>query len=87
MARFDHKARVLASLNHPNIATIYGLEDRAIVMELVEGQTLAERILRVPRKPLEFTPYDIDLNHLGLAQRTARALVAMNSAAAAVAVR
>jgi len=48
MARFDREARVLASLNHPNIATIYGLEDRAIVMELVEGQTLAERILRGP---------------------------------------
>ena len=48
MARFDREARVLASLNHPNIATIYGLEERAIVMELVEGQTLAERILRGP---------------------------------------
>ena len=55
LARFEREARVLASLNHPNIATIYGLEDgpaeagpnaRAIVMELVEGETLADRIRR-----------------------------------------
>ncbi|MSV30660.1 MAG: serine/threonine protein kinase, partial [Bryobacterales bacterium] len=44
MARFQREAQVLAALNHPNIAAIYGLEDRAIVMELVEGATLAERI-------------------------------------------
>jgi serine/threonine protein kinase len=48
MARFQREAKVLASLNHPNIATIYGLEDsgstRALVMELVEGPTLADRI-------------------------------------------
>ena len=40
MARFDREAKVLASLNHPNIAQIYGVEDRAMVMELVEGETL-----------------------------------------------
>src|SRR5215467_8672770 len=40
MARFTREAQVLASLNHPNIAAIYGVEDRAIVMELVEGATL-----------------------------------------------
>ena len=40
MARFEREAKVLASLNHPNIAGIYGVEDRAIAMELVEGQTL-----------------------------------------------
>ena len=40
MARFQREAEVLASLNHPNIAQIYGVEDRALVMELVEGQTL-----------------------------------------------
>jgi eukaryotic-like serine/threonine-protein kinase len=40
MARFEREAKVLASLNHPNIAQIYGIEDRAIVMELVEGETL-----------------------------------------------
>src|SRR5579864_2947681 len=44
MARFQREAQVLASLNHPNIAAIYGLEDRALVLELVEGTTLAERI-------------------------------------------
>src|ERR1700690_815818 len=39
MARFQREAEVLASLNHPNIAAIYGLEDRALVMELVEGES------------------------------------------------
>jgi serine/threonine-protein kinase len=40
MARFQREAEVLAALNHPNIATIYGVEDRALVMELVEGENL-----------------------------------------------
>ncbi len=48
MARFQREAQVLAALNHPNIAAIYGLEEsgatRALVMELVEGRTLAEWI-------------------------------------------
>ena len=48
MARFSREAQVLASLNHPNIASIYGLEEsegkQALVLELVEGETLAERI-------------------------------------------
>ena len=44
MPRFTREAQVLASLNHPNIAAIYGVEDRALIMELVEGPTLAERI-------------------------------------------
>jgi eukaryotic-like serine/threonine-protein kinase len=48
MARFEREAKVLASLNHPNIAAIYGLEEsgaiRALVMELVEGPTLADRV-------------------------------------------
>ncbi len=52
MARFQREAQVLASLNHPNIAAIYGMEDsadlRALVMELVEGATLAERICPTP---------------------------------------
>jgi serine/threonine protein kinase len=56
LARFEREATTLASLNHPNIAQIYGLEDvpgaaaagRALVMELVEGETLAERIARGP---------------------------------------
>jgi serine/threonine protein kinase/Tol biopolymer transport system component len=40
MARFQREAEVLAALNHPNIAQIYGLEERALVMELVAGETL-----------------------------------------------
>ena len=50
LARFQREAEVLASLNHPNIAAIHGLEDsdgtKALVMELVEGPTLADRIAR-----------------------------------------
>src|SRR4051812_38001584 len=49
-ARFEREARLLASLNHPNIAAIYGLEEasetRFLVLELVEGDTLAERLRR-----------------------------------------
>ena len=52
VARFQREAQVLASLNHPNIAAIYGLEEsdgiRALVMELVEGPTLADRIAAGP---------------------------------------
>jgi serine/threonine protein kinase len=48
LARFSREAQVLASLNHPNIAHIYGIEDAAIVMELVEGEDLAQRISRGP---------------------------------------
>src|SRR5262249_28356474 len=44
LARVTREALVLASLNHPNIASIYGVEERALVMELVDGPTLAERI-------------------------------------------
>ena len=44
LARFTREAQVLASLNHPNIASIYGVEERALVMELLPGPTLAERI-------------------------------------------
>ena len=40
MARFQREAEVLAALNHPNIAQIYGVEEGALVMELVEGETL-----------------------------------------------
>ena len=50
LARFQREAKTLASLNHPNIAAIYGLEDadgvKALVMELVEGQDLSQRIGR-----------------------------------------
>src|SRR6185436_8376315 len=52
LARFQREAEVLASLNHPHIAAIYGLEKssgvHALVMELVEGPTLADRIASGP---------------------------------------
>jgi len=52
VARFEREARLLASLNHPNIAAIYGLEHvegkRLLVMELAEGETLAQRIAKGP---------------------------------------
>jgi serine/threonine-protein kinase len=52
LARFRREAQLLASLNHPNIGQIYGLEDSTpqgcIVLELIEGETLAERIRRGP---------------------------------------
>ncbi|HEY9462405.1 MAG TPA: protein kinase, partial [Vicinamibacterales bacterium] len=55
LARFEREARILAALNHPNIAAIYGLEDgpigsddraRALILELVEGETLEARLAR-----------------------------------------
>jgi Tol biopolymer transport system component len=52
LMRFDREARMLASLNHPNIAAIYGFEDGAgspaLILELVDGETLAERVARGP---------------------------------------
>ena len=52
LARFEREAKVLASLNHPNIGSIYGLEEaegiKALVLELVEGPTLADRIKQGP---------------------------------------
>jgi len=51
-ARFDREARLLAALNHPHVGAIYGVEEvdgtRALVLELVEGPTLAERLERGP---------------------------------------
>src|SRR5262249_25485858 len=44
MARFEREAQMLAALHHPHIATVFGIEQGALVMELVEGPTLAERI-------------------------------------------
>src|SRR5271156_5342948 len=52
LARFKREAKVLASLNHPNIAQIYGVEDRALVMELVAGES--------PKGPL---PLDTAFNY------------------------
>ncbi len=52
LARFDREAKLLASLNHPNIAAIYGLDDsegtRFLVLELVEGETLGDQLRRGP---------------------------------------
>jgi len=60
IARFQREARTLASLNHPNIAHIHGLEEsdgvRALVMELVEGEDLAQRIRRGAMPPDEALP-------------------------------
>ena len=70
LARFEREAKVLASLNHPHIAAIYGLEEtdggRALVMELVEGPTLAERIAQGP------LPLDEALAHRAPDRRGAR---------------
>ena len=52
LARFRREAQVLASLNHPNVAAIHGLEEadgvRFLVLELVEGETLGERLSKGP---------------------------------------
>src|ERR1051325_10695233 len=52
LARFKREAKLLASLNHPNIATIYGLEEangaHFLVMEMVGGETLADQVRRGP---------------------------------------
>ncbi|RPI27958.1 MAG: serine/threonine protein kinase, partial [Acidobacteria bacterium] len=65
MARFEREARVLASLNHPNIASIYGLEEsngtRVLVMELVEGDDLADRIASGPIPQEEALPIALQI--------------------------
>src|SRR3990172_609166 len=52
LSRFEHEARLLASLNHPHVATLHGFEEASgthfLVMELVEGETLADKIARGP---------------------------------------
>jgi serine/threonine protein kinase len=54
LARFEREAQVLASLNHPGIASIYGVEEQAFIMEFVPGPTLADRIAQ-GRVPVEET--------------------------------
>jgi serine/threonine protein kinase len=74
VARIEREARALAALNHPNVALIYGLEDaagsRALVLELVEGPTLADRLAHGP------LPLD---EALGIANQIAGALDAAHS--------
>ena len=57
LARFKRESQVLASLNHSNIAAIYGIEEtssgNALILELVDGPTLAERIAQGPLPPEE----------------------------------
>jgi len=75
LARFTREAQILASLNHPNIAAIYGIEEaegaRALVLELVEGPTLADRIAQGPI-PIE--------DALPIARQIAEALEAAHEA-------
>ena len=71
IARFEREAKVLAALNHPHIAALYGMDEadgrHFLVMELVEGETLAERLRRGPL-PVDET--------LAIAQQIADALEA-----------
>ena len=75
LTRFKREAKVLASLNHPNIGHIYGLEEaeghKALVLELVEGPTLGDRIKQGP------IPVDEDLP---IAKQIAEALEAAHEA-------
>ena len=75
LARFEREAKVLASLNHPNIGSIYGLEEaegvKALVLELIEGPTLADRI--------KLGPIPID-EALPIAKQIAEALEAAHEA-------
>src|SRR5580693_4115824 len=72
LSRFQREAKMLAALNHPNIATIYGLEQSGgtsyLVMELVPGETLAQRVKREGAVPIE--------EALGIAKQIAEALEA-----------
>jgi eukaryotic-like serine/threonine-protein kinase len=81
LQRFQREAQVLASLNHPHIAQIYGLEDStdtpALVMELVEGSTLADRIKQGP------LPLD---EALTIARQVAEALDAAHEKGASTAI-
>jgi len=77
LARFEREAQMLASLNHPHIAAIHGFEDsggvRALVLELVEGETLADRITR--RGGSSDPPFEID-EAIAIARQIADALEA-----------
>jgi Tol biopolymer transport system component len=78
-ARFEREARMLATLNHPHIGGIYGVEEahgvRGLILELVEGETLAERIAR-PRRPGAEAPGLPVSEALTIARQIAEALEA-----------
>jgi|SoiMethySBSTD1v2_1073268.scaffolds.fasta_scaffold04345_11 eukaryotic-like serine/threonine-protein kinase len=77
LGRFEREARLLASLNHPNIATIYGVEHAggiyALVLELVEGETLAERLRSTTAQPPTRAGLPV-VNVLSIARQIADAL-------------
>jgi serine/threonine protein kinase/Tol biopolymer transport system component len=77
MARFEREAQLVAALNHPNIAAIYGLEEsdgvRALVMELVEGRTLAERVALSSTGDNKGTPIPLE-ETLAITKQIAEAL-------------
>jgi Tol biopolymer transport system component len=79
-ARFEREARMLATLNHPHIGAIYGVEEadgvRALVLELVEGETLADRIARPGRPPGSDAPGLSVSEALTIARQIADALEA-----------
>ena len=80
VARFEREAKVLASLNHPNIAAIYGFEDHRLetgathflVMELVDGDTLAKRLSTYTARPPAATKMEGDVPAGGRGSRRAR---------------
>ena len=81
LARFSREAQVLASLNHPNIAAIYGIEESsgvtALVMELVEGEDLSQRIARLRAPGASARQAGIPLDEaLPIAKQIAEALEA-----------
>ena len=65
IARFQHEARTASTLNHPNICTIYAIEqheaEHFIAMELLEGETLADTIQRGPMEPLALLNYAVQI--------------------------
>ena len=69
LARFRHEAKLLAALNHPNVATVHDFQHEGdtdyLVMELVEGETLAERIENTPLSIEEALPLFIQIVSIG----------------------
>jgi len=74
LARFTREAQTLASLNHPNIATIYGVEGHAIVMELLDGATLREETSGTPLPTRKAIDWGIQIAH-GLAAAHEKGIV------------